>query len=285
VELYKDRLPIKQLLQPVLYPLQPKKHRLVQFSAALIIQQQQQQQKQQQSQLLLLLHVNILFVFRDSLDSNVLFIAEPCNNTRPHAITVTDRNSTMFTGFITYDCSFINWVNVTVLYNSTLANCFASVHVSNITQKNDTTTVTCNNIQNNAGRNWTFNVLHTSILPGTFINETFTITLEPLPLNNESVKRTINEDLTSASFWVPDCEKIADPTYLVFRCNSSNESNDTFLENNCTSMCPVQPGGSYHSVLVQLPIKIADKINDTNNTFPQETLDEIYEIGEKHVFE
>lgn len=182
----------------------------------------------------------------------------------------------MFTALITYNCSNID-ASKLLIYNETSNSC--SLSDSLTSPGNSTVNVTCNNIENNAGRNWTF-VLGGKENSQIIINESFTITLKPLPLNTSTkIIIQVHEDLTSASISVLNCTNIAEPEYLVIRCNSSDTSNST-LSSNCTFTCSnLLPGSIYNASLVRLPIPIADKRDGNETTFPEDTLDQPYTIG------
>jgi len=181
----------------------------------------------------------------------------------------------MFTALITYNCSLIN-LPYLLVYNKTVDNC--SRTESSVGIENNTVNVTCDNIINYAGRNLAFSLIRNESSQ-IIKNETFTITLEPLSINTMSINRTI-ENLT-ATFVVPNCEKIADLKYLVFRCNSSDMSNST-LSSTCTFTCSnLEPGSFYNASLVRLPIPIMDKTDGNDTNFPEQSLKESFDIGLK----
>jgi hypothetical protein len=187
----------------------------------------------------------------------------------------------MFTGLISYNCSFTNWENLTILFDNTSANCYSSVLSPNNTGDKEIVNVTCVNIKNNAGRDWSFKIRRKSIWNETFLNETFIVTLKPLLLNiSTNISINVDLNLTSASVFIWNCKDISDPRYLVFRCNDSDTSNNTLPE-NCTDTCyDLEPGSDYNLSLVLLPIPIADKKYDKNNTFEGDSLPKPYRTGE-----
>jgi hypothetical protein len=186
---------------------------------------------------------------------------------------VTDRTSTMFTALIDYNCSLTDPPKI-LPHNSTSNSCSAIISSSDT--RNRTVDVTCNDIDNYAGRNWIFDLIGNSSSQ-IVQDETFTITFEPLALNESSFNITPSEDFT-ARVDVPDCEKIADLQYLVFRCNSSDMSNSK-LPPNCTFTCSYSiPGSINEASLVRLPIPIADQTID-NGTFPENSTTKTYIIG------
>jgi hypothetical protein len=180
----------------------------------------------------------------------------------------------MFTALITYNCSLINLPELSS-YNDTLNNC--SVTGSSTVAENDTVNVTCDNIENSAGRNLVF-ILSGNHSSQIINNETFTITLNPLPLNDISINITENKNFT-ATVVVPDCEKIVDPKYLVFRCNVSDASDKTFSP-ECTLICSdLEPGSIYYASLVRLRVPIADKNDGNDTTFPEDYRNKTYRTG------
>jgi hypothetical protein len=204
-----------------------------------------------------------------------VFPAEVCTT---DDINVTHRTSTMFTALVTYNCSSINSSELFIFPDDNqIIDC-------NITQDfpedmtNSAVTVTCNNIEKNAGRDWTFILGPTLFDSQIILNQTFSVTLEPLSLSTSTnISTTIHDDLSSASFLIDNCTEIVDPKYLVFRCNTSDLSNKS-LSSNCTYTCYyLEPGSIYNASLVRLPVPIVDKANDT--TFEEEIIYQNYEIG------
>jgi hypothetical protein len=209
---------------------------------------------------------------------SLLFLAEICDLDESNYINVTDRTSTMFTGLVTYNCSSINSSELFVFVNeSPVDDCTVTEDFS-YAMSDSTVNVTCQNIFDNAGRDWTFNLGRRFLRSQIIFNQTFTITLAPLSLNSSTnIDITVDENMTSALVFIPNCREISDPQYLVFRCNSSDLSN-TDIPSNCTLRCfNLEPGSTYTTSLVRLPIRIADKKEDeSNNTFPEEMLNQTY---------
>ena len=207
------------------------------------------------------------------------FIAEPCGNIYSDFIDVTNRTSDMFTGLISYNCSFTNWEkNVTILYNKTSANCDASVLPSNNKGNKEILNVTCVNITKNAGRDWNFTIHQNSTWNNIFLNETFTVTLKPLPLDvSININISVDPNLTSALVYISNCTDISDPSYLVFRCNDSDTYNYTKLDNCACTCYDLEPGSDYNSALVLLPIPAADM---ENYYLGNQTLPKSYRTGE-----
>ncbi|CAF4838435.1 unnamed protein product [Rotaria socialis] len=196
-----------------------------------------------------------------------------CSANETNAINVTNLTSSTFTAAITYDCGSIEPSDLEIHYD-TIANCSITKHSANMTL-NSTVDVTCQSIENQAGRNFTF-VLTQRNRNQLIDNETFIVTLEPLPLNNSAYIVIIpDESLSSASITVQNCEKIAELEYLVFECGTANKSNRFLLE-NCTQTCDnLQPGSSYEATLIRLPIPVYG----TNRTFLEDRITQKYQIG------
>ena len=179
----------------------------------------------------------------------------------------------MFTALITYNCSIMTPLEV-LKYNGTSGNC--SVTIISNGSKHTTVNVTCDMIENFAGRNWVFSLIGNSSHK-IIQNETFVVTLAPLPLSGIIINGSVDKDFIG-NFSVPDCEKIADLNYLVFRCNSTDESNVT-LSNDCTFQCfDMEPGSDTNVSVVRLPIPKFGK-DDGNKTFPEEISNETFRIG------
>ncbi len=204
-------------------------------------------------------------------------LAEICSPDISNGINVINRTSTMFIALINYNCSSINSSELFVFVNEiSVNNCYINEEISdNI--NNSTINVRCHSIQNNAGRNWTFTLGGKNFHNRIILNSTFVITLEPLSLNiSTNISIEINDNLRSASVFIPNCLNISDPEYVIFRCNSSDLSNNT-LEENCTYTCfHLEPGSISNASLVRLSIPIVDKIG---NRFEEESLYTIYITG------
>jgi hypothetical protein len=216
---------------------------------------------------------NIMFE-STTIDNMSTETTEICGPDISNVINVINRTSTMFTALINYNCSSINSSELFVFMNGILLNnCYINKNVNN-----NTINVTCNSIENHAGRNLTFTLSQINFLHEIIFNETFTITLEPLSLYiSTNISIEIHNDLTSASIFILNCLNISDPEYVIIRCNSFDLSNNT-LSDNCTYTCyDLEPGSIYNASLIRLAIPIIDK-ND--EIFKEEILDEIYIIGE-----
>ncbi|CAF3421096.1 unnamed protein product [Rotaria sp. Silwood1] len=127
--------------------------------------------------------------------------------------------------------------------------------------------LTYENITNSAGRHWTFvfGSKHDSIQ--TIVNHTFTVTLDPLPLKSlPSFDVTLNEELTTASVFVPNCDQVAETKYLNFRCGINNDQQKP-LPNNCVFTCSVNSSSVYNTSLIRLPIPRHNGTESFNDTF------------------
>ncbi|CAF3180651.1 unnamed protein product [Rotaria sp. Silwood2] len=204
-----------------------------------------------------------------------------CKLNVSNGFTVKVRTSSMFTALIIYNCSSINSSELFVFVNGLDANnCIVTEDISD-NMNYTTVNVTCDNIMNNAGRDWTFNMGQKFSDSQTIFNEIFIVTLVPLSLNGStSIDVTISEDLTSALIFIPNCTDICDVAYLMVHCNDSDLSNQTLL-NSCTHTCSnIQPGSIYNFSLVRLPIRIVDKIEDEHdNEFQEEILYREYQTN------
>jgi hypothetical protein len=191
-----------------------------------------------------------------------------------NGINVTSRTPSSFTALVTYNCSSINSDDLLVFYNGP-QEIYCSINKPFAID--ETVEVTCHNIWNNAGRNWTFSLGPQHVYDKIILNQTFTITLTPLSLHTIII---VYDNLTSASIVMSNCLEISDLQYLVFRCNDSDLSNRT-LSNSCTYTCSdLEPGSIYNTSLVRLAIPIADKMQDKHDPFfEEETLNKVYRIG------
>jgi hypothetical protein len=189
----------------------------------------------------------------------------------PNGVNITDRTSFSFTAFITYNCSSTDRYYLTVIFNETESACYSyPMYFSNF----KTFIIECHYIPNNAGRNWTFSIVDNTFSYPVILNETVTVTLIPLSLTTSTnITIDIDDHFTSADIFIPNCLDITDPKYLIFRCNSSDLSNNT-LSDNCTYICSnLELGSIYHASLIRLPIPIVD---ENNNTFELESIHTIY---------
>ena len=187
----------------------------------------------------------------------------------------------MFEALIAYNCTLNEPSDLSIIVNDMeVDHCLIANEFSN-----DTITVLCEKIQNNAGRNWTFTVGSKHVSSQLILNETFTITLAPLSLQAATnISITVDPDLTSARVYIPNCHAISSSEYLLVRCgNSSDLFNNHTLSDSCEFTCSdLIPGSIYEASLIRLEIPIADKEDDDHeNTFAEETLTEIYRIGKR----
>ena len=190
---------------------------------------------------------------------------------------VTSRTSEMFTALIRYNCTLDNAPYVVPHDNNTSDNCSVTMPPSN-TEKFDVI-VTCSDILNYAGRDWHFGLIGNSTSQ-TVLNASFTITFEPLPLNETDIKITPHENFT-ATIVIPDCEKIADLKYLQLLCDTSKPMNSS-ISSNCMVTCSnLIPGSDNVASLIRLPIPIADQESE-HRTFPGDSKNETYRIGGYH---
>lgn len=198
-------------------------------------------------------------------------VAEICAANLSIGIDVINRTSSMFDGWITYNCSSIEISALSIFVNELEVD-FCSITNGSV---NETINILCENIEKHAGRNWTFTIGSTNVSNQLIVNETFHVTLTPLSLPNATnISLTVHPDLTSAFVSIPNCGSIAASSYLLFQC--SNTSDFVYLDAcqaNCSNLIP---GSIYEASLLRLPIPIVDRANET---FPDEIVGTIYRIG------
>ena len=182
------------------------------------------------------------------------------------------RTSSMFEALITYNCSSIDSSQLFIWSNGTEVD---GCHVTN--RSNETTVfLSCTNISNHAGRNWSFSIISTT---PSILNETFVITFTPLSLlNSTNISITIDSSLTSALISIANCEEIADLQYLRFQCDKNNSTSSLNpLPIDCEITCSdLVPGSIYEGSLIRLSIPIADRSDDM---FEDEYLNQTYIVG------
>lgn len=143
--------------------------------------------------------------------------------------------------------------------------------------------LSCHDIMDNAGRNWEFLFGSKYGFNQTIENQTFIITLEPLPLKNlPTLEITLNEELTSASIFIPNCGQAAEIKYLILHCQSDNNENKS-LSDNCISTCSVKSDSLYNISLVRLPLPRYNGIENVNDTFPPDQRTENIRIGKENI--
>lgn len=188
---------------------------------------------------------------------------------------VENRTSSMFIARLNYNCTLAQLSELRVFIDEVEHDdCMINVSTSD-GLCNSEVTVTCDNIENKAGKNLAFSITSTNNLSINLINETFIITLAPLFLNGyQSINITTAEDPTSALIFIPNCTEICNLEDLYFRCGNFDESNQ-ILSDNCTYTCSdLIPGSIYNFSLYRKPILIVDKENNEDDKyFPEETLD------------
>jgi hypothetical protein len=214
----------------------------------------------------------------DKFRTFFIVIGETCKIDRSNVGKVTERTSTMFKYNISYTC-YINasW-SVAVFRNDKIEERCTVKFTSRDVNKT-IVILTCNNITDNAGRNWTFTFGSKHGYNQTIENQTFLVTLQPLPLKNlPNFDITVNEELTSASIFIPHCNQVAETKYLILYCqNDDNETRPLF--DNCTSTCTVKSGSVYNMSLVRSSLPIYNEIENVYDTFPTDQRTETIRIG------
>lgn len=171
-----------------------------------------------------------------------------------------------------YNCTSVHELHLTVFTN-TSSNCNASKFLVNGTFS--TADITCTDIVGLAGHNYQFSVGSTHSNTN-LKNQTYIITLAPLPLTNVSVEFNasyINNNTTN--FTIVDCKNIADPKYFDFLCDRTRQINGTKTD-ECQYSCSNVVHGSKLNVTV---IRSDFPIIDDGSTWPPETAEETLEIG------
>ena len=137
---------------------------------------------------------------------------------------------------------------------------------------------------NNAGRNWTFVFGSIQGINSTIANQTFIVTLAPLPLQSlPKFGVTLNENLTLASIIVSNCDQVAEAKlYLTYQCQNDGNGNN-YLSDSCTFTCPVQSDSVYNVSVVRLPVPIHDGTEAAKGTFPMDQRVESFRIGKTDI--
>jgi hypothetical protein len=178
----------------------------------------------------------------------------------------------MFTCKISYDCLIINPDKLAVFKKDNIARqCKLNLTYVPVIEKTNVI-ITCDNIENNAGRNWGFVFGSINDQKSIVINETFIVTLEPFPLKDlPRLNETVNENITLASFFIRDCHQLAETKYLNYQCGREVKNRSSLLE-NCTFTCPVLPGRAEYAAIIRSPIPRYDGTQNVTGTFPEELL-------------
>jgi len=176
----------------------------------------------------------------------------------------------MFTCKISYDCLIINSDKLAVFQKDNIATqCKLNLTYVPVIEKTNVI-ITCDNIENNAGRNWEFLFGSINDQTSIVINETFIVTLEPFPLKDlPKFNETINENITLASFFIPDCHQVAETKYLSYQCGREVKNRSSLFE-NCTFTCPVGPGRNEYAAIIRSPIPRYDGAQNVTGLFPEE---------------
>ncbi|CAF4900034.1 unnamed protein product [Rotaria sp. Silwood1] len=195
-------------------------------------------------------------------------LGKACNSKQSSAIKLMKRTSTMFMLNISYDCLISNSQKLAVFKDNIISTQCTIYLIYDFPIINRTNVIiTCNNIVNKPGQDWKFVFGSISGHKSRIANETFIITLEPVPLKHiTKLNIKINEAITEASIFAPQCHQAAEMKYLSARCGRDN-SQQKPLSNNCTFTCPVKPGVIYAIVVIRNPINRYDgmqKISEPN---------------------
>ncbi|CAF3261215.1 unnamed protein product [Rotaria sp. Silwood2] len=199
-------------------------------------------------------------------------IGTACNNNRSRAIKLIKRTSTMFVLNISYDCLISNSKKLAVFKdNMIVSKCrfnltyFPAIERTNVI-------VTCENIENNPGRDWKFIFGSMSGHKSSVSNETFIITFEPVRLNDiMNISVTIDDNITIASMFVLRCDQSAEMKYLSYQCGLDG-SQQKPLSDSCTFTCPVKPGMDYDVAVIRHPIQRYDGMQNVSGVFEMDLL-------------
>ncbi|CAF1619904.1 unnamed protein product, partial [Adineta ricciae] len=208
------------------------------------------------------------FTIDVTTDTTAAFIRETCTADSSKGIDVITRTSSMFEALITYNCSSIDSSQLFVSSNGTEID---GCHITD--SYNETVFLSCTNISNHAGRNWSFSIVSTT---PSILNETFAITFTPLYLQNSTnISIIIDSSLTSALISIPNCEEIVDLQYLRFQCDKNNSTSALIpLPIDCEITCSnLIPGSIYKGSLIRLSMPIADSSGDV---FEEDYLNQTY---------
>ena len=156
-----------------------------------------------------------------------LVIGETCKTDRSSVGKVIERTSTMFNYNISYTC-FINASYSLAVFRNDKIEGRCSAKFGPRDARKTIVNILCSNITENAGRNWTFTFGSKYGFNQTIENQTFLVTLQPLPLKSlPNFDITLNEELPSASIFIPHCNQVAETKYLTLHCQ--NDDNETRL--------------------------------------------------------
>lgn len=213
-----------------------------------------------------------------------IVIDEICKVDRSNIGKVIERTPIMFKYNIAYTCYIDKSFSLAVFRNDQIEEqCSVKLTSRDEKLKKSILTLTCNNIMDNAGRNWTFTFGSKHTFNQTIENQTFIVTLQPLPLKNlPNFDITLNEELTSASIFIPYCNQVAETKYLILYCQ--NDNNETRpLSDNCTSTCSVKSNSVYNISLVRSAVPKYNEIENVYDTFPIDQRTEHIRIGKKKI--
>jgi hypothetical protein len=181
------------------------------------------------------------------------------------------RTWNMFVCKISYECLIINSAKLAVFKDDNITTqCKVNLTYFPVIEKTNVI-ITCDNIENNAGRNWQFVFGSINDQKSNVMNETFIVTLEPFLLKNlPNHNLTINDNITSASIFFPNCDQVAEIKYLNYRCGRDIKNKNSLFQ-NCTFTCPVAPGRTQDAAIIRSQIDRYDGTQNVSGTFPEET--------------
>jgi hypothetical protein len=205
-----------------------------------------------------------------------------CNSNRSNTIKVNKRTWNMFECSISYNCVIVDPTQLAVFRNDIIEKqCTSNVTLPNTDKTN--AIVICDNIMNYTAKNWKFVFGSKNGHNPSVINETFIITLAPFLLNDlPDFNITVDKDITSASIFAPNCDRVSEMKYLSFECEMADHRNLS-LSNNCTFTCPVEPGTEHTVTIVRSSIQKYNGVETLNDTFPMDARHKTFDSRKRDV--
>ncbi|CAF1204664.1 unnamed protein product [Adineta steineri] len=142
-------------------------------------------------------------------------IGKSCQNVHSTAMKVMNRTSSVFMFNISYNCLITNSAKLAMFKDDNIAKqCKIDLTYLPRVEKTNVI-VTCANISNHAGQKWAFSFGSMNDHKTNVANETFIVSLEPLPLKSlPKVQPTVDENITLATIFVEGCNQVAEMTHL-----------------------------------------------------------------------
>ncbi|CAF1288660.1 unnamed protein product [Adineta steineri] len=207
-------------------------------------------------------------------------IVKICDGDQSIDIKIVSRTSNTFKCQISYDCELKNHANTLAIFKDDKIVIQCTVKkVAPTGEEKTKFEIACNLITGYAGKDWKFVLGNKSGVNPTIGNETFIITLDPLLLaKRPNFDITLDEVITSASIFIPDCSHISETKYLNFQCSSDDDVKKPVTD-TCQVTCPVKPDSTYNISLIRRPIPIYNGKKIVNGTLLEERRLETIRIG------